>query len=191
MWGQLVTDSLMRPRAAARRVMALAVAPETLVEAAVAVTCIGMLLAFVASTLTPGGVDTVTAALIRNPLMGAALQLGVMALIVVLTVRIGRAFGGTGSLWDALALIVWLNVVMVLIQIVQLVALVMLPPLAAVLAIMTLFWLLWAFANFVTELHDFENPLVVLGASMLAMVVLFFSFAMLLAILGLTPQGGG
>jgi len=191
MWGQLVVDSLLHPRAAAKRVISLAVPPETLIEAAVAVTCVGMILAFVASEMTPGGVDTVTAALLRNPMMGAGLQLGVMALIVVLTVRIGQAFGGTGTLWPALALIVWLNAVMVVIQVVQLVALLIVPPLAAVLAIATLFWLLWAFANFVTELHDFENPLLVLGASILAMVVLFFSFAMLLAIVGLTPQGAG
>ena len=46
-----------------------------------------------------------------------------MAVIVVLTVRIGRLFGGSGGLWGALALVVWLNAMMVLIQAAQLVAL--------------------------------------------------------------------
>ena len=56
------------------------------------------------------------------------------------------------------------------------------------LAIVTLVWLVWAFANFVTELHGFQNPMLVLGGVVLTMIVLFFTVAMLLAMLGITPQ---
>jgi hypothetical protein len=188
MWGELVIDSLIRPRAAARRVLALGVPLAELLQAAVLVTCAGMVLGYLALRASPGAIDAISAAVLASPLVGAAVQLGVLALIVVLTTRIGRLFGGGGDLLGALALIVWLNVMMLLIQVVQLVTLVVVPPLASVLAVITLVWLVWAFANFVTELHGFQNPLLVLGGTVLTMIVLFFTVAMLLAMLGLTPQ---
>jgi hypothetical protein len=188
MWGQLVIDSLARPRTAARQVLGLGLSEGPLLQAAVLVTCVGMLLGGLAVRLSPGAVDPVSAAVIRNPLIGAAAQLAIMAVIVVLTVRIGRLFGGQGGVWEALALVVWLDVVMVLIQGVQLVLLLLVPPLAAILAVATLFWAVWAYANFVAELHGFRNPVVVLGAVVVTAIVLFFSTAMLLEILGLTPQ---
>ena len=99
-----------------------------------------------------------SAAILGRPLLGAVVQLAALVIVVFLTVRIGRLFGGIGGFWDALALVVWLNAVMVLVQVVQLVALALVPPLAAALAIATILWALWAFANFVAELHGFQNP---------------------------------
>jgi hypothetical protein len=84
--------------------------------------------------------------------------------------------------------VVWLNAMMLLIQMAQLGALLLIPPLASLIAIATVIWALWAFANFVTELHGFQNPLFVLGGVILSMIVLFFGLAMILAILGVTPQ---
>jgi hypothetical protein len=188
MWGQLVIDSLMRPRAAARRVIGLGLAPAQLLQAAVMVTCVGMLLGYVALHMSTGNVDAVSAAVLADPLIGAAAQLAVMAVVVVLTVRVGRLFGGSGGFWDALALVIWLNAMMVLIQAGQVVMLAIVPPLAALLAIATLFWAVWAYANFVAELHGFRNPMLVLGAVVITAIVLFFGTAMLLAILGITPH---
>lgn len=185
---QMVIDSLVRPRAAARSVLASGAAAGDLVQAALAVTCVGMVLGFVAVQLSDGSVDAVSAIVLSNPLLGAILQFGVMLIVALLTFRIGRMFGGTGGLSGALALIVWLNFIMVLIQAGQLVALMVLPPLAAIVAIATLFWALWAYANFVTELHGFHNPVLVMGGVVLTVVVLFFGIALLLAILGLSPQ---
>ena len=61
------------------------------------VTCVGMVLGYAALRLSPGTLD-VTGAILSNPLLGAMAQLAVMAVIVVLTVRIGRLFGGSGGL---------------------------------------------------------------------------------------------
>ncbi len=79
---------------------------------------------------------------------------------------------------------------MVLVQAAQLVALAVVPPLATVLAIATILWALWAFANFVAELHGFQNPFIVLAVVILTAIVVFFGIAMIFAILGITPQGG-
>jgi hypothetical protein len=188
MWKDLVVDSIVRPRVAARRVLAADVPRDELLLAAVLVSCLGVVLGFFAVLMSPEAVDMVSAAVIGNPILGAGAQLAVMAVAVFLTVRIGRLFGGKGDLRGALALVVWLNAMMVLIQVVQLVALALLPPVAALLAIVTVFWALWAYANFIAELHGFQNPAIVLGAVVLTAIVLFFATAMLLAIFGIAPQ---
>lgn len=190
MWGQLVIDSLVRPREAARRVLGFEIGWAALAQIAVAVACIVMVLAYAAVELSGGPVDPMSAALLRRPLVGAVSQLGVMALIVVLTVRIGRAFGGTGGLWGATALVVWLNAMTLLIQVLQLVLLLVAPPLAGILAIATLVWILWTFANFVAELHGFASAFVVLGVTVLSGVGLVLGLTLIAAILGLSPTGG-
>jgi hypothetical protein len=187
-WGKTVRDSLVQPRAAARAVIALGLDRDLLVQAAAAVTALGVLLGYVAAAIRPEQIDQVSAAILANPLMGAALQFGVLLAAGFLTFRIGQAFGGTGDFDGGLSVVIWLNTVMLLIQAVQLLAMIVLPPLAALIALATVIWALWAFANFVAELHGFQNPFLVLGGVILSMIVLFFAIAMFLAILGIAPQ---
>jgi hypothetical protein len=187
-WRKLVSDSLVSPRKAARTVIDLGLDGLTLIQAAAAVTAAGVVLGYVAVLLGPGEVDQVSAAIVTNPLIGAAIQFGVILVVAFLTARIGAMFGGAGALEGALAIVVWLNAMMLLIQAVQLGTLIILPPIASLIAVATVIWALWAFANFVTELHGFQNPLFVLGGVILSMIVLFFGLAMILAILGVAPQ---
>lgn len=187
-WWRLVGNSLLRPREAAREVLALGLGAEVLVQAALAVACIGIVLGYMALSLSPGSIDDVSTALLGVPLLGALVQFAVILVGGYLTYRVGRAFGGTGGAIDALALVVWLNVIMVLVQAVQVAAVVVVPPVAAILPVVAVVWALWAFANFVTELHDFTNPFFVLGGVILALIVLFFGLAMMLTMLGITPQ---
>jgi hypothetical protein len=189
MWRQLVIESLVSPRAAARRVLADRFDPATLLQAAVAVTCTGLVLGFVAMQLTGGAVDPVSAAVLGSPLMGALAQLGVMALAAFLTFRVGRLFGGSGDFWGAAQVVVWLNAITLAIQAVQLVALALAPPIAGLIAVGTLFWLLWAYATFVTELHGFRSAAMVLGATVLVVVGLVFVATIMAGILGIAPQG--
>jgi hypothetical protein len=187
MWRELVIESLMRPRSAARRILASDVPAAQLLQAAVLVACAGMLLGYVALSMGPEVTD-ISAAVLGNPLLGAVAQLAIMAIVVFLTVQVGRLFGGRGGFHGALALVVWLNAMMVLIQLGQIVALLLVPPLAVLLAIATMIWALCAFASFIAELHGFQNAAVVLGAVVLTTIVIFFGTAMLLAMLGITPQ---
>ncbi len=186
---QLAIDTLLKPRASARRLLAIEIAPATLVEAAAAITCIGLVLGYAGLTLSGGAVDRVSAAVLGMPLIGALLQFGVMAVVALLTFRIGRLFGGAGGFWGAVLVVVWLNAITLGIQVVQLLALAFAPPLAGVIAIATLFWLLWAYSNFVAELHGFGSPVMVLGVAVLTVIAIVFGLTMFAAILGVTPQG--
>jgi hypothetical protein len=187
-WRKLVSDSLVSPRAAARAAIDLRLPRRHVFEAAVAVTALGVVLGFVAVVVGPADVDQVSAAIVTNPLVGAAMQLSILLLAAFLTDRIGALFGGTGRFDGALTVVVLLNAMLLLIQTAQLVALLLVPPLAGLLAVAAVVWALWAFANFVTELHGFQNAFFVLGGVILSMIVLFFGLAMVLALLGFTPQ---
>ena len=191
MWGELVVESLVRPRAAAGRVLALRLPLADLLAAAVLLACLGTLLSHFALGAGAVAVNAMVAPLLRNPLAGAASELAWMATVALLTARVGKSFGGSGSLAGAIALVVWLTALMVLVQVVQLVALMVLPPtvlVAGLVIVAPMLWLLWTFANFVAELHGFRNPLLVLGGVILTMILLLITIGMLLAILGLTPQ---
>ena len=187
-WGELIAASFLRPRVAARGVLAAAPALPVLLEAAVLVTAAGMLLGYAAFRMAPEALDPVSASVLAWPLLGALLQLAVMALVVVLTVRVGRLFGGTGDTRGALALVVWLNAMMLLLQALQLVALAVVPPVAGAIALVSIVWVLYAFACFVAELHGFRNAAVVLAGVVATSIVLLLGAAMLAAIFGITPQ---
>lgn len=189
MWGRLVLESLVRPRSAARKILALGLPIEVGLQAAVAVTSIGVVLGYLALHWSGVPADPISQAVLGNPLVGAMVQLGLMLVIAVLTYRIGRALGGSGSLPATLSLIVWLNAVLVAVQAGQLVLLMLVPAFASLLAIVALAWLVWAFTAFVTELHQFRYGLVVLAGVALALVVIFAVIAILLALIGVTPQG--
>lgn len=189
MWGEILIDSILRPRLAARRLYALPVPPGTVVEAAGAVACLGILLGYAALVMTGGGVDPVSAAALAVPLVGAAVQIAVMAGIAFLTWWLGARFGGRGDALGAAKAVVWLNVVMLAFQAAQLILLPIVPPLAAFIAVATLFWLFWAYANFTAELHGFASPFMVLGVAVLTAVGLALAFAAIASQLGFTPGG--
>jgi hypothetical protein len=188
-WKDMALESIFQPREAARKVMRLNLPADILLQAAVAVICAGMVLAYLSVRLSPGSIDPVAAAIVRDPLIGAVIQFAVLVVVAVLSFRVGRAFGGTGDLRQAFALVVWLNVVLLLIQGVQLVVLLILPPFAALLALLAIGWTLWALSNFLCELHGFQSPFLVLGGVILTVIVLFFTVALMLAMLGLQPPG--
>lgn len=189
--GQLVKESLTLPRNAARRLLGV---PLDLRSGGAL-----MLLAVIAGTLVaeamrwvlPGTVGGFQDALLAQPVVAVGLQFGLLVLMSLAAAVIGRALGGTGTLPQALVLIAWLQVMMVLIQLVQFVLLLLIPLFGLLVGIASVIWFFWALAVFIAELHGFENVLKVLGMILLSMVSILFAFAVLLSLLGVSmPQIG-
>ncbi|MBP7242513.1 Yip1 family protein [Amaricoccus sp.] len=190
MWGEILGETFLKPRDAARRVLGAAVPASVLAEGALAVTSAGVVLGFLALRLTNGvAADPISGALLAQPLLGVGVQLAGLVLVAWLTAAIGRRFGGRGTFFGAATAIVWLNAVTILVQLLQLVALLFAPPLAGALAIVTMIWLLWAFSCFVAELHGFASPAIVLGVAILVAVSFVFVLTFIAALAGLTPEG--
>ena len=191
LWRDLVVETVTRPRAAARRLIEMRVPGIRLVEAALVISCLGILFAFATMKIGGGLIDPVSARLLSMPFLAAALEFGMMLLMSWVTWKVGALFGGAGSLGSAATLVVWLNGLLLLVQLAQLLALGFLPALAAALSLIGMALALWIFANFVTELHGFGNPLMVMGGIVLTGLVLLIALGLLFAILGLTPQEVG
>lgn len=189
MWGDLLGETFLRPREAAKRVLAVELPGGAVAEAALAVSCLGIVLGYLGLRLSGGSVDPISAALLSRPFLGVATQLAALVLVAWLTAVIGQRFGGRGGFLGAAASIVWLNAATLLVQALQIVAIVFAPPLASMIALATLFWLLWAFASFVAELHGFASVAVTLGVVVLTGIVLVFALTFLAALAGFTPQG--
>jgi hypothetical protein len=189
-WRDLVVASFLRPRDAARRVMRARIGFGALIEAGLAVCCIGVVLAYVSALVAGGPGDPVVAFLLDRPIVGAASQAVALAVAIGLTWKIGQLFGGTGGLGATILLLVWLNAVALLPQLALIVLVAASPPLGTLFALAIYAWMLWAYANFVTELHGFDSPVMVLGVSILTCVALMFGLTMLAAILGFGGRGG-
>ncbi|MFN3937486.1 MAG: YIP1 family protein [Gemmobacter sp.] len=187
----MLREAIADPRASARRIMAMDIDTGTRRLMLVLVAVLSVLVLY-------GGLGLIAAltgqagglAALPPPLAVAVLLGGVMAVMAVLAWAVGRQFGGTGSLADAILLVVWLHAVMIAVQIVQLIVLFLLPPFGSVVTLAALGLLFWMLTNFVAELHGFRSA----GRVFAGVIGTFFAASLVLSILlsifiGEPPQG--
>jgi hypothetical protein len=184
MWRELVIDSLVRPRAAARRILAASVPDLQLLQGTVVVACLWTVLLYVFVRSVPQLASVFPESSLGSPIIGALLQVAETLVISFLIDRIGRIFGGRGTFHDALTMVVWYKAVGLIVVAITILLMFTVPTLAAVFFFVLFFWMIWMLANFVTELHGFQNPFIVLGASVLAAFVLYLATGILFAIVG-------
>lgn len=184
---QTAVLTLRDPRRAARRVMAwpLGRRERWTVLALTAVT--STLTSEVFVMLAPGAADPATAAILASPFAFALLQFAGIVLMSGLILGVGRRFGGVGTLDDVLAVMGWMQVMLLALQLAQVVALVLVPPLVGVLALGTLGLTLWLMPNFIAELHGFRSAFLTL----LAMVGTMFALVVVLSLLLILVFGLG
>jgi hypothetical protein len=131
--------------------------------------------------------DPITAFMLGSPFRTAVLQWGFLALSVLLIHRVGRAFGGRGSLPDALLIVVWLQALMLGFQLAQLVAAPILPALAGLIALVSFVVYFWLLTHFIAELHGFASRGLVFVGMLLTGLAAGFALAVLF-ILILGPE---
>ena len=131
--------------------------------------------------------DPITAFMLGSPFRTAVLQWGFLALSVLLIHRVGRAFGGRGSLPDALLIVVWLQALMLGFQLVQLVVAPILPALAGLIALVSFVVYFWLLTHFIAELHGFASRGLVFVGMVLTGLAAGFALAVLF-ILILGPE---
>lgn len=171
--------SLEDPRAGARAVLALGVP--------LPARTLGLLLTAVASAflmhlgflILPPVDDPLALFMAASPLRTAVIQWVFLVASVLLIFRIGRAWGGRGSLPDTLLVMVWLQLIMLGVQILQLVVLLISPPVAGLLNLMGLVLFFWLMTSFIAELHGFQSR----GAVLAGILVAGFGVALLIVVL--------
>jgi hypothetical protein len=123
--------------------------------------------------------DYVAQFMTQSPLQTAVVQWFVLLISALLIYRVGKAFGGIGSLADAILVVLWLQFLLLGVQFAQFVLLIVVPPLAAMVGLVGFVLFLWLMVNFIAELHGFRS----LGAVFAGMILTFFAVALLLALL--------
>ena len=184
----LVRETLVDPRAAARRIILARVPMNARWLALALVVVLSVLLGQVTIGLMLGPTGMM-GGMLGGPVSSIVLQGGVLLTMVFAVHQVGRWMGGGGNFPDALLLVVFLQGVMVLIQVVQIAALLLLPPLAGIVSMVGFGVFLWVLTGFVAELHGFRSLLGVFGMILATAFALAFLLALLLAMLGVTPPG--
>lgn len=123
--------------------------------------------------------DPFSAFMLASPFRAAVFQWGFLALSVLLVHRVGRAFGGRGSLADALLVVVWLQIIMLGFQTLQLVVSPVLPPLAGVIGLVSFVVYFWLMSWFIAELHGFASR----GRVFLGIILTGLAAGLVLAVL--------
>jgi hypothetical protein len=183
-------DTVRDPREGARRVMALQIPRHSRWEAVLLVVVLSALLSELTLLLgSASGGMMMGGGLLHNPLAMGALQLAVLMVLIWGMYIIGRLAGGTGSLDDAIMLVVWLQAIMLGLQVVQLAVMLLLPPLASLIGLGGILLFFYLLTMFTTELHGFSSPGAVFIAILGAMVGFIMVFSFILAMFGVQISG--
>jgi len=149
--------SVQNPRAGARALLAMGLPMSARWLAFGFVIAGSSLLTVLAVRLSPAGGDPMVQDLLANPISLAMMQGVVMLVFAQLMFRVGQLVGGKGGFADALLLLTWVQVILMLVQVVQLVLELVLPPAADLLGLAGLILMLWLITHFVAELHGFTS----------------------------------
>jgi hypothetical protein len=182
---QLVTLgrlSLSDPRAGARALLRLGVPLPARTAGLLLVAVASAFLFHLGFLLLPPGEDAMAQFMSQSPLRTAVVQWLIMAATVLAIYRIGRAFGGSGSLTDALLIVVWLQVIMLAIQLAQLLSFLLVPPLAGLVSLGGFFLFFWLLTSFIAELHGFASRWAVLAGVIGAGIALALVLAVILSL---------
>lgn len=177
--------SVLDPRAGARRLMAMQLPMPVRWLAFGLVIAGSSVLTVVAVQLGPTGGDPETARILTQPFGLALLQGSVLLIFAQLMARVGQMAGGRGAFPDALLLLTWAQIIMMLLQVVQVALELILPDVAALLGLAGLVLMLWLVTNFVAELHGFTS----LGAVFAGVIGTVLAAGFALSIVLLTIVG--
>jgi hypothetical protein len=177
--------TLANPRAGARWVMGLGLPAGTAAEILLLTGALGGILSMAAWALVA---DPLLESVFRRPLLLAAIQTAVQLASAWAAHAVGRAFGGRGTLAQALALMAWAEVLLLAVQAVQLLLMVVAPPLAGVFSPLALILFFWLMTAFVAEMHGFASSFGVFIGIILTGLAMAVVVAVLLALI-LGPGG--
>ncbi len=179
--------TLQSPRQGGEAVLKLNLSQSVLWQALMLVSIIPAILLFVSQALVEPdqALDELTVPLLEHPVLFAVTQFMIAAGMVAAIHYVGRFFGGQGLFADSLALVVWLQAIMTMVQIIQFVLLAASPLLSVlvVYASVVLFFVL--LTAFVQTIHGFQSAGAVFGMIIMSMIALLVILSLILNIFGI------
>lgn len=183
--------SVRSPRTAATQLLNVDLSRTTRYQFALLVVVLSGLASQLIFGIGSAEVDgTETRAWMQSPFGTAALEVGMLTMIVLATVLVGRAFGGTGTFDDAVLLIAWLQLISLFVQ-TGFALIVMLgrnlsllgdysSGFGVTMTIAVLGYLFWMYVSFVAVLHSFASTAKVFFGVVLTVLALAVAITSLL-----------
>jgi hypothetical protein len=179
---ELAKTSLTDPRQAARQLMALDLSRDTLWSAALLVSILSALVTH--ASLLGGGPIPAVLAFATSPFMLTVFMAANLVIVIFSLFWTGRALGGQGTLPGFIALMTWLQVMMVLFELAQMLVGLLLGPVSALLGLVAMGWWVWATVIFTTEGHRFEHWARALTTIALALAGVVAGLSIFLSLIG-------
>jgi len=189
-WKQLALDSVVTPRTAGERLLAVDWGRDALWTAAALLAVLnGILYSQTLPMASEPGIHLPP--LLESP-VALAVFVGLMyaASAWVMTLA-GRVLGGAGRFDTLFAATLWLQALRLVLQLLVLALALLSPGLASLLAVVAGFWGIYVLVNFIAAAHGFNNALRGLGTLAIGITGLAIAMSVILALLGGTPTSGG
>jgi len=193
--GTLTILSLQNPALAARFVLASGLRRDILWSLLLLVSIANATLVWVSNALTGPTPEQLAQmpiqipAIIFSPLFAFVFLAGALVITVHVLHWLGAAIGGTGSLENMLAVLVWLQGLRVMAQVVLLVLMLAVPSLAGLFGLAVAILSLWLLVHFVNEAAGLDSIFKTVGVLLSAMVGVILGLSFILTITGLATMG--
>jgi hypothetical protein len=193
--GTLTILSLQNPALAARFVLASGLRRDILWSLLLLVSIANATLVWVSNALTGPTPEQLAQMPIQIPaiIFSPLFAFVFLAFALVITVHVlhwlGAAIGGTGSLENMLAVLVWLQGLRVMAQVVLLVLMLAVPSLAGLFGLAVAILSLWILVHFVNEAAGLDSIFKTVGVLLSAMVGVILGLSFILTITGLATMG--
>jgi len=179
---RMARDTVTSPREGAEEVLKLGLPRQILMVFFLLIVVLSALLGEVVSLIASAGAPEEPQI---NAIPLAIIQAFILLGIAFAATRIGQAFGGIGKFEDALALVIWLQFIILCVQVIQIVAFIVVPPLAGLVTVLSVGLFLWLLVNFIATMHGFTSLGMVFVMTIVSGVVILFGLSLLLTLLGL------
>lgn len=182
----MILQAVQDPRESAARILSVRPKRDALWLLLALVAVVSTLLSQVGVLLSGASGDALMGPFGGAPITMAAIQAMFMLLMVFAVYQIGQWCGGTGTFDETLAIVIWLQVILVALQLLQFVLLLITPAVAMLVGFAAIALFFYLLCQFIVVLHDFRSAGMVFVGVILSMFGLMFVMGLLMAMLGVT-----
>jgi hypothetical protein len=192
----LIRQTLTDPRAAAHRIIGFQLPSHVLWQGMALVVALSVIAAqLTAFLLAPSATDTTAGqemlmpTFFSSPFLMGFIQGAILVMMVFAVHWIGRAMGGTGQFPDAIALVVWLQFLLVCLQVVQALLGMVAPGFSGLVGLLGIGLFFYLLSQFVLVLHGFQSAALVFVMILVSLLGLTFVLSVVLTLLGIVVVG--
>lgn len=183
----LIRLSVFDPRSAARTILKMNYGRDVLWSAVLLVVILSVILTY--GTMLAAGPSYMMFGMLASPFIMTIFMAANMVFLIFALFWTGKALGGEGDLAGFIAIVTWLQTLLLLAQIIQTVLALVAPPLSSLFGIASLLYGLWILTQFITEAHGFKHWGIGFLSLVLAVLGVSAGLSIMLSLIGVSAMG--